>query len=63
MFNLISVFSVHEYDDDTYKKYHGVALNEDNANRESFEKALGVSVLDSFELYEAMQSKSLKKAL
>ncbi|MES5784947.1 MFS transporter, partial [Lacticaseibacillus rhamnosus] len=32
IFSLISVFSVHEYDNDTYKKYHGVALNEDNAN-------------------------------
>ncbi len=35
IFSLISVFSVHEYDNDTYKKYHGVALNEDNANEKS----------------------------
>ncbi|AUJ32656.1 MAG: SLC45 family MFS transporter [Liquorilactobacillus nagelii] len=35
IFSLISVFSVHEYDDDTYKKYHGVALNEDNANEKN----------------------------
>ncbi|MCP0885846.1 SLC45 family MFS transporter [Ligilactobacillus sp. WILCCON 0076] len=28
IFSLISVFSVHEYDNDTYKKYHGVALND-----------------------------------
>lgn len=31
IFSLISVFSVKEYDNETYQKYHGVALNEQDA--------------------------------
>lgn len=38
-------------------------LNKNNANCESFEKALGISVSNSFELYEAMQTTSLNEAL
>ena len=38
-------------------------LNQENPNRKVFEEALGVSVLDSFELYENRQSDSLNKTL
>jgi len=38
-------------------------IQKDNANREHFEKALGVKIKNSFDLYEAVQQESLGKIL